>query len=112
MQKTTVQRFGQVIGLKSTCIQAYRDLHDGSGVRDLLTAANIRNFNIFLTEMPDGKTYEFAFYEYVGDNYDEDMARLAVDPRNQEWLKICDPMQFPLPGEDSWRQMENVFYNP
>ena len=29
-----------------------------------------------------------------------------------EWLKVCDPMQNPLPGEDSWAEMERVYYNP
>jgi hypothetical protein len=47
------------------------------GACDLLQAYNIFNFNIFPQKMPNGKFYEFAYYEYHGDDYDPDMARLA-----------------------------------
>ena len=40
------------------------------------------------------------------------MARLAAEPRNREWLDVCDPMQIPLAGQKSWATMERVFYNP
>jgi L-rhamnose mutarotase len=39
------------------------------------------------------------------------MARLAKEPRNMEWLKICDPMQIPLASEKGWRVMEQVYLN-
>ena len=107
-----IKRIGMVIGMKEDCIAAYRELHDGPGVRDLLNAANIRNFNIFLQKMPDGKFYEFAFYEYHGADYDGDMATLAKNPRNIAWLKQTDAMQVPLPGNTSWTVMQSIFFNP
>ena len=110
MTQHSVRHFGMVIGLKPDCIADYRALHDGPGVRDLLNEANIRNFNIFLTMMPDGKPYEFAYYEYVGADYDGDMARLNADPRNKAWLAQCDAMQVPLPGHTSWQMMESIFF--
>ena len=61
---TEIPRIGMVIGIKEVCIAEYRALHNGPGVRDLLEAANMRNFNIFLQKMPDGKYYEFAFFEF------------------------------------------------
>jgi L-rhamnose mutarotase len=67
-EENGVRRIGMVIGLKEECIADYRQLHDGPGVRDLLRAYNIFNFNIFLQKMPDGKFYEFAYYEYHGSN--------------------------------------------
>jgi L-rhamnose mutarotase len=112
MAQHSVRHFGMVIGLKPDCIADYRALHDGPGVRDLLNAANIRNFTIFLTVMPDGKTYEFAYYQYVGSDYEADMARLNADPRNKAWLAQCDPMQIPLPGHKSWKMMESIFFQP
>jgi L-rhamnose mutarotase len=33
------------------------------------------------------------------------------EPRIKDWLKICNPMQVPLPGEKSWAKMEQVYYN-
>jgi L-fuconolactonase len=107
-----VLRFGMVIGLRDEREAEYRDLHLGPGVRDLLREANIRNFGIFLHRLPDGKLYEFAYYEYVGADHAVDMARLAAHPRHVEWLRLCDPMQLPLPGESSWAVMEPIYFNP
>jgi len=107
-----VKRVGMVIGVRPEKIQEYRALHADSnpGVRDLLNKYNMHNFSIFLHEI-DGKFYEFGYYEYTGDNYEEDMAKLDAEPRTKQWLKICDPMQLPLKGEKSWAIMEQVYYN-
>jgi L-rhamnose mutarotase len=107
-----VRRYGMVIGLRDEQESEYRRVHDGPGVRDLLREANIRNFNIFLHRLPDGNLYEFAYYEYAGTDHAGDMARLDAHPRHAEWLRLCDPMQVPLPGEKSWTMMESVYFNP
>jgi L-rhamnose mutarotase len=112
-EKETVKRVGMVVGLKPEAIEEYKRLHadDEPGVRDLLSRYNMRNFSIFLQEI-DGKWYEFGYYEYTGDDFEGDMARLAKEPRNIEWLKVCDPMQIPLPGGEGWTEMERVYFNP
>jgi L-fuconolactonase len=107
-----VRRYGMVIGLRDEREAEYRSVHDGPGVRDLLRQSNIRNFNIFLHRLPDGKLYEFGYYEYVGTDHASDMAKLDAHPRHAEWLHLCDPMQLPLPGEKSWSMMERVYFNP
>ena len=109
-----VQRVGMVIGIHEHMLPAYRDLHADShpGVRDLLTRANIRNFSIFVQRLPDGQHYLFGYYEYTGADYRADMDRLNREPRNAAWLAMTDPMQIPFPGEESWRMMEPVYYNP
>ncbi len=109
--KPAPRRIGMVIGLRDEHEAEYRRLHAGPGVRDLLSRANIRNFTIWLQRLPDGNLYEFASYDYVGDDYAGDMARLDADPRNTEWLALCDPMQVPLPGSDGWTVMDEVFHN-
>jgi L-rhamnose mutarotase len=111
-QAQSVKRVGMVIELDAGRVEEYKALHADSnpGVRDLLTKYHIRNFSIFLREI-DGRWYEFGYYEYTGDDYEGDMARLGAEPRNQEWLKVCDPMQIPLPGEKSWAVMERAYFN-
>jgi L-rhamnose mutarotase len=101
-----------VIEIRPDRIQEYKELHAPSspGVRDLLTKYHMQNFSIFLHEI-DGRWYEFGYYEYTGSDYEGDMAKLAAEPRNQDWLKICDPMQIPLKGENSWAMMEQVYFN-
>ena len=105
---------GMVIGLKEDKIEEYKKLHadNNAGVRDLLNKYNMHNFSIFLQKMPDGKYYEFGYYEYTGDDFEGDMSKLSAEKRNIEWLKVCDPMQTPLPGADGWTEMEQVYYNP
>ncbi|MHC4260071.1 MAG: L-rhamnose mutarotase [Planctomycetota bacterium] len=107
-----VKRVGMVIGIRPEKIAEYKELHADSnpGVRDLLSKYHMHNFSIFLHEI-DGKWYEFGYYEYTGNDFEADMAKLATEPRNIEWLKVCDPMQIPLKGEKSWAVMELVYYN-
>jgi L-rhamnose mutarotase len=108
-----IKRVGMVIGLKPEKIDQYKKLHADAnpGVRDLLAKYHMHNFSIFLHEI-DGRWYEFGYYEYTGDDFDADMAKLDAEPRNKEWLALCDPMQLPLAGQKSWAKMERVYYNP
>jgi L-rhamnose mutarotase len=112
-KETEVKRVGMVIKIKPEHIEEYKALHADSnpGVRDLLVKANMRNFSIFLHKLDDGNYYEFGYYEYTGDDFEADMAALAKEERNIEWLKVCDPMQVPLKGYDGWAEMEQIYYN-
>jgi L-rhamnose mutarotase len=111
-QQTKLKRVGMVIGIKPEKIAEYKELHADSnpGVRDLLTKYHMRNFSIYLHEI-DGRYYEFGYYEYTGNDFEADMAKLAEEPRNKEWLSVCDPMQIPLKGYKSWAEMEEVYHN-
>jgi L-rhamnose mutarotase len=102
-----------VIGIKPEVIEEYKRLHDDSnpGVRDLLSVANMENFSIFIHQFDDGNYYLFGYYEYTGNDFEADMAKLAKEERNIEWLKVCDPMQIPFEGQNSWSVMEQVYYN-
>ena len=108
----TIKRVGMVVGLNESMMGEYKRLHsdDYAGVRDLLGKYNMHNFSIFLHEI-EGKWYEFGYYEYTGSDFDGDMAKLDAEPRNKEWLVVCDPMQVPLEGEKSWAVMEMVYHN-
>jgi L-rhamnose mutarotase len=111
-QKPT-KRVGMVVGIRADQIEEYKRLHAdrNPGVRDLLSKYHMHNFSIFLQQI-DGKWYEFGYYEYTGDDFDGDMARLDAEPRNREWLRVCDPMQVPLAGEKGWATMECAYFNP
>ena len=109
-----IRRVGMVVGIDPDRIDEYKRLHadDKPGVRDLLNRYHIHNFSIFLQKMPDGKWYEFGYYEYTGDDFEGDMAKMDAEPRTIQWLKQCDPMQIPLPGSEGWTNMERVYFNP
>ena len=109
-----IKRVSMVVGIDPDQIEEYKRLHaDGNaGVRDLLNKYHMHNFSIFLQKMPDGKWYEFGYYEYTGKDFEGDMKKMDAEPRTIEWLKQCDPMQVPLPGSDGWTDMERVYFNP
>ena len=108
-----VKRVGMVIKIKPDHFDEYLKLHADTtpGVRDLLVKYNMRNFSIFMTQLEDGNYYEFGYYEYWGEDFESDMAALDKEPRNQEWLELCDPMQIPLEGETSWKIMQKIYHN-
>jgi L-rhamnose mutarotase len=105
-----MKRYGLLIGVKPEMLAEYIEIHRKvwPEVLATITRCNIRNYSIFLK---DGKL--FAYYEYVGMDYTADMARMAADPKTQEWWKITDPMQIPLETRakgEWWASMEEVFH--
>jgi L-rhamnose mutarotase len=108
-------RYGSVIGVEADKLERYRELHAAvwPEVLAMITACHIRNYSIFLRRMPDGRHYLFSYFEYVGTDFDADMATMAADPTTQRWWAECSPCQTPLddraPGE-WWASMEEVFH--
>lgn len=107
-----MQRMGMVIGLKPDAVTAYKKLHAAvwPEILDQLRQANIRNFSIFLKE-PENLL--FGYFEYVGQNFPADQARLAADPKNQDWQTLCMPLQKPLETRGAgewWAVMDVVFH--
>ncbi len=105
-----MRRYGQVIGVKPEHIEAYERLHAAVWPEVLATirACNIRDYSIFR----HGDTL-FAYFEYVGDDFTADMARMAADPKTREWWSYTDPMQEPLPDRDPgawWTTIPEVFH--
>lgn len=108
-------RYGAVIGLKTERMEEYRKLHAAvwPAVAKALREGNVRNYSIYLRKLPDGNYYLFSYLEYVGTDFQGDMARMAADPETKRWWTFTDPCQKPLadrkPGE-WWASMEEVFH--
>lgn len=105
-----MRRIGQVIQLKPEMEIRYKELHANAWpkVLDTIKECNIRNFSIFLR---DG--YLFAYMEYIGQDYEVDMKKMASDPTTQLWWKETDPCQIPVPTAKKdawWADMEEVFH--
>jgi L-rhamnose mutarotase len=105
-----VTRHATVIGLLPEKEAEYRELHAAvwPSVLDRIAASNIRNYSIFLR---DGLL--FAYYEYVGDDHDRDMAAMAADPQTRAWWRLTDPCQQPVPTAgpgEKWAPLEEVFH--
>jgi L-rhamnose mutarotase len=105
-----MKRYGQLIGLKPERLEEYKRYHDAvwPDVLETIRQCNIRNYTIFYRE---GAL--FAYFEYHGDDFAADMAKMAADPATQRWWEIMMPMQRPVPGcpeGDWWARMEEVFH--
>ena len=111
-----MKRYGSVIGLREEKIEEYKTLHAAvwPDVLKMITQCGFTNYSIFLRKMPDGKHYLFSYFEYTGEDYGADCARMEVDETTQKWWKACMPCQEPLSnrGEGEWWvDMEEVFHS-
>lgn len=106
-------RMGSVIGLRPESIADYKRIHAEAwpGVLEKIGDCNIRNYVIYLRE-PENLL--FSHFEYHGDDWAVDAARMAADPVTRQWWDICKPMQRKLDtagAEDWWAPMEEVFFH-
>ena len=105
-----MKRYGQVIRVKPDKLEEYKRYHANvwPEVLSMIHECNMRNYS---TYHKDG--YLFAYFEYIGDDFDADMAKMAADPKTLEWWDICKPMQEPLETRaegEWWANMEEVFH--
>lgn len=105
-----MQRYGQVLGIKPENLAEYSRLHAAvwPGVLKTIHECNIRNYSIFHKD-----NLLFAYFEYIGDDFAADMAKMAEDPITQEWWSVCVPLQDPLPTRaegEWWATMNEVFH--
>jgi L-rhamnose mutarotase len=105
-----MKRYGSVIQVSPEKFEAYKRLHAKvwPGVLKMITDCNIRNYSIY---HKDG--YLFAYFEYIGSDYEADMDKMAADPETQRWWDVCKPCQRPLETRaegEWWADMEELFH--
>ena len=110
-----MRRYGSVIGVREEKIAEYRRLHAAvwPGVLRMIHDCQIRNYSIFLRKLPDGRHYLFSYFEYTGNDFAGDMARIAAEPATQRWWAECVPCLELLPDRkpgEIWSGMEEVFH--
>jgi len=107
-----MSRHGSVIGIKAEHIAEYKRLHAAvwPDVLRQIKDSKISNYSIYLREP---ENLMFSYFEYTGSDFAGDMARMAADPRTQEWWAVCMPLQDPLKtnkDDEWWGSMEEVFH--
>lgn len=105
-----MKRYGMTIRLKAGCQEAYRRYHAAvwPEVLEMICACNITNYSIFLKD-----NRLFSYFEYVGDDFSGDMAKMAAHPKTQEWWSVVGSMQEPLDTRTAgewWAGMVEVFH--
>ncbi len=108
-----MERMAMVIGIRPEHIPEYKRLHAETWpeILAMISACKIRNYSIYLKE-PENLL--FGYWEYHGEDFAADAAKMAADPRTQEWWDICMPMQAPLETRregEWWAMMEEVFHH-
>ena len=106
-----MRRFGQVIGVDPDALDAYVEAHAAvwPAVLAKISECNISNYSIF-----HHAGQLFAYFEYEGEDFESDMARMAADPETQRWWDFVMPMQTPVETRDEgewWANMEEVFHH-
>lgn len=104
------RRFGQMIRLKPEGASQYIEYHTNAwpGVLKMIRECNIQNYSIFFRD-----NYLFTYFEYVGADFDADMAKMAADPETQRWWDTVKPLMEPLENRSQgefWSDMEEVFH--
>lgn len=105
-----MKRYGMVIKVRPEKFEEYKRLHAATwpGVLAMIFACNIRNYSIY---HKDG--FLFSYFEYVGNDFNADMAKMAADPLTQQWWEVCIPCLEPLACRgkgELWANMEEVFH--
>ncbi len=103
-----VRRFGDMIKVRD--LEAYKIWHANPmpGVNEMIKQCNLKNYSIY-----SKGEYLFAYYEYVGSDFEADMAKMAADPNTQAWWEVVKPLMKPLverEAEEFWSGMEEIYH--
>ena len=103
------RRFCQRAFLKREKIDEYRELHAAvwPKVAEMIEACNLHNYSISIMD-----NMVVSYFEYTGEDYDADMAKMDADPITQEWWKHTKPC---FEGHDKgvyYEDLEEIFYQP
>ena len=102
--------FGQVGRLKSGKVEEYINLHKEvwPDVLKVIKKCNLQNYSIFIKD-----NIVFAYFEYTGSNYEEDMKYMEKDAVTQKWWSYTKPC-FQFYSDNSsvkfYENMEAIFY--
>lgn len=105
-----MKRYGSIIHVREEKLQEYKELHAAvwPEVLKTLKECHIHNYSIYYRN-----GYLFSYYEYTGEDYEADMAKMAADPKTQAWWKLTDPCQQKVTSaaeKEWWAPMEEVFH--
>ena len=98
-------RHGFVVGVRPEKREEYLELHRAvwPRVEQAMSENHIRDYSIFIID-----DVLFGTYEYVGEDYEADMARIQADPTSREWWARTNPCQIAFgtaPAGTLWREM-------
>ena len=102
-------RKGMVRAIKPECIKDYKNTHADvwPEILERITNCKIKNYSVFA----QGDRL-FSFFEYYGQNFEEDTKIMRDNSTFQEWEKVHEHMFIPLGNktkDEGWIELEEVF---
>lgn len=99
-----------MINVRPENFEKYAALHADPWpeVNSMIKECNISNYSIYHY---NGTL--FAYFEYSGDDYEADMAKMAADPKTQEWWSLCKPCQEPVADAaegEWWKDIRELYH--
>jgi L-rhamnose mutarotase len=103
-----MKRIATLTKLKPGCGEAYKKIHDEiwEGVVQAAHEANMRNFTIFRHG-----DYLFSYYEYIGDDFDADMAQKNALPISPKWQAATGALRELVDGESMLIKLEELWHH-
>ncbi len=106
----TRRRVGMAIDVKPEKLEEYLKLHEAvwPDVLAALRRNGVRSYSIFLKDHT-----LFGYLEFVGDDWQAAMARVAEDEATQRWWRLTEPCQEPWKTRGDgewWAEMREVFH--
>ena len=104
-----MKRIGTLMKLKPGALEAYTKLHDNiwDEVVEAANKANMRNYTIFMTK--DG--HLFSYYEYVGEDFDGDMAKKNALQISQKWQEATGAFREFMDGESKVIELQEIWHH-
>ena len=105
-----MKRIGEVVKIKPECLEAYKAHHADPwpGINEMIKECNIQNYSIF-----QRGEYLFAYYEYVGNDFEADLKKMEEDPVSQRWEVLMRSMMNPVDGckeGEFWTGMSEIYH--
>lgn len=102
-----MQRIGTLMKLKPGCLEEYTRLHDEIWAEVVAAGheAGMRNYTIF---HKDG--WLFSYYEYIGEDFEGDMARKAALPVSRRWQEATGRLREFVDGDSLVMTLPEIWH--
>lgn len=102
-----MKRFIMYSDLLPEKVDFYIELHQNAWkeLLEVISASNIKNYSISVRG-----TQVFTYYEYVGDDYEADMAKLDNSEVMQRWWTFSKPCFLHHDEGKYYEDLQEVFY--
>lgn len=103
-----MKRIGTLMKLKPGALEEYVKLHEQIWDEVVKAAheANMRNYTIFHVN-----GYLFSYYEYIGDDFDADMAKKNALPVSAKWQEATGAFRELIEGDSKVMILDEIWHH-